>query len=593
MSPERWHVIRSLFDEAVRCEPRDRESLLRDRCAGDNEMRAAVERLLADDERARREEFLSLPDSPPGGNAGTAKEGPLCPRCREVRLKANPPDGSVCPACGMISSPEPLPGLMRRLEASPAPIPGAVDVVSADFPGTSRFRVLRRIGAGGMGIVYEAYDRDRDMRVALKTIQHFDAAALYRFKKEFRTLEDVVHPNFVRLWELFCEGGRWFFTMELVEGIDFLKYVCCRDRQSLTTIGADGAVRAPTTLASSRETTTEADSDSATDPLSGSSWTVEGTTRREPPSTEPASEHEPQVVVLPPSTAGLDMIRLRSALRQLAGGLVALHAMGKLHRDVKPSNVMVDRHGRVVILDFGMAVELKQQDDPQATERPTEGTVSYMSPEQSAGRALSPASDWYSVGVMLFRALTGQLPFVGTRLEVLTRKQTADAPDPRAFASHLPDDLAALCQDLLRRVAGERPTGEEILRRLGAVDASQATGRGGSNQQHRLFLGRKRQLAALGEAFEEMLRGETTAVFVHGLSGSGKSSLVHYFLEDLAAGDRAVILEGRCFEQETVAYKALDALIDSLSRYLRRLPRLEAEALLPRDITALAPCSRY
>ena len=125
----------------------------------------------------------------------------------------------------MVGSPEPFPGLLPRLEVSPAPVAGALDVVSADFPGTSRFRVLRRIGAGGMGIVYEVHDRDRDMRVALKTIQHFDAAALYRFKKEFRTLEDVVHPNFVRLWELFSEGGRWFFTMELVEGIDFLKYV--------------------------------------------------------------------------------------------------------------------------------------------------------------------------------------------------------------------------------------------------------------------------------------------------------------------------------------------------------------------------------
>lgn len=103
----------------------------------------------------------------------------------------------------------------------------------------------------------------------------------------------------------------------------------------------------------------------------------------------------------------------------------------------------------MVILDFGVAIELKQQDDPQATERLTEGTVTYMSPEQSTGRPLSPASDWYSVGVMLFRALTGQHPFVGTRLDVMARKQTTDAPDPRNLAADLPDDLAALCVDLL------------------------------------------------------------------------------------------------------------------------------------------------
>ena len=147
----------------------------------------------------------------------------------------------------------------------------------------------------------------------------------------------------------------------------------------------------------------------------------------------------------------------------------------------------------MVILDFGVAIELKQQDDPQATERLTEGTVTYMSPEQSTGRPLSPASDWYSVGVMLFRALTGEHPFVGTRLDVMARKQTTDAPDPRNLAADLPDDLAALCVDLLRRAPEERPTGEDVLRRLGAADTGHAAARGGPGHPRRLFLGRKPQ----------------------------------------------------------------------------------------------------
>ncbi len=585
MTSERWQAICSLFDEAVRCTLPDREVLLRDRCAGDKELKAAVERLLANDELVCREGFLALPTPAAIDGADSAKEALTCPRCRAARLSAKPPDSSICPVCGMACDSEFTTKLKPEMAVSLASDPMAGDI--AEFRGTSRFRVLRRLGAGGMGIVYDVFDRDRDRRVALKTIQHFDASALYRFKKEFRTLEDVVHPNFVRLWELFSEDGRWFFTMELVEGIDFLKYVCPEDRPASGSLVVAAAERPPTTQRPGPGSTTKLGSDRASSLPAGSNGSTARTSRLDQAASS-GTEPEACGASVEETAGGVDIRRLRFALRQLAGGLVALHAMGKLHRDLKPSNVMVDKQGRVVILDFGMAIELKQQDDPQATERPTEGTVSYMSPEQSAGRPLGPASDWYSVGVMLYRVLTSQLPFVGSRLEVMARKQTADAPDPRLHAGKLPEDLSSLCQDLLRRNPEDRPTGEEILRRLGAADPGHAATRGIAGPPRRLFLGRKRQLAALAEAFEATLRGETSAVFVHGVSGSGKSSLVYHFLEDLAAGDRAVILEGRCFEQESVAYKALDVLIDSLSRYLRRLPRLEAEALLPRDIAALA-----
>src|SRR5262245_40787842 len=85
-----------------------------------------------------------------------------------------------------------------------------------DWNGTDRFRITRKLGAGGMGVVYEAFDCEHGNVVALKTLRHMDATALYRFKQEFRALAELRHPNLIDLYELVGEGDHWFFTMELV-----------------------------------------------------------------------------------------------------------------------------------------------------------------------------------------------------------------------------------------------------------------------------------------------------------------------------------------------------------------------------------------
>src|SRR5262245_24056137 len=99
----------------------------------------------------------------------------------------------------------------------------------AEFRGTPRFELLRRLGEGGAGVVFEAFDRERGTRVALKTLRQLSPDRLLRFKDEFRALQDLTHPNLVSLGELIEDGGRWFYTMELVDGETFLAHVRPQD----------------------------------------------------------------------------------------------------------------------------------------------------------------------------------------------------------------------------------------------------------------------------------------------------------------------------------------------------------------------------
>ena len=426
---------------------------------------------------------------------------------------------------------------------------------AAEFSGTDRFRLLARIGQGGMGVVFRAWDRERKAQVALKALRTASAETLFRFKNEFRALADLHHPNLCALGELFHDGGRWFFTMELVDGVDLLAYV-------------------------------------------------------RPPL--PGGEPGP-----------LEAARLRRAIVQLGRGLDALHARGRVHRDIKPSNVLVSMAGneeRVVLVDFGLTTSLVE---PRVTapdpggEPPSDvavvGTVDYMAPEQAASRPAGPEADWYSVGVILYEALTGQMPFQGAPLEVLIAKQQSAPPPVRVVAPDAPRDLAALCDALLAPDPRARPRSEDIVSRLageGAPDPStrlrlvrtsprdpemtptptDPIARVPSGPSEMPFVGRARELLTLEEAFSATLGsdGQPQTIVVHGESGVGKSALVRRFLDGIWARQaNAVVLTGRCLEQESVPYKAVDGVVDALARVLRRMPRIETAALLPLEAALL------
>ncbi|WAS98059.1 serine/threonine-protein kinase [Nannocystis punicea] len=273
-----------------------------------------------------------------------------------------------------------------------------------------RHELVRPLGMGGMGQVFEALAPD-GTTVALKIIRGTSPERLYRFKREFRSLSAVVHPNIVALYDLVHvdDGGGQglaFFTMELLRGAHFVSAV--------------------------REEGTD-----------------EG----------------------PLDEAGLR--RLQDALVGLACGLSCVHRHGLVHRDIKPSNVMITPAGRVVVLDLGLVRESRVASfDSLGENAPLLGTPLYMAPEQVVrSDDAGPAADWYAVGEVLWECLGGASRHAGRTLVEVFERKLMEAPEPpsRRHPS-VPPHLDQLCVDLLARDPAARPNAGDVLVRLGRGD---------------------------------------------------------------------------------------------------------------------------
>ncbi len=310
------------------------------------------------------------------------------------------------------------------------------------------YLILDQLGQGGMGIVYKAIHVTQADEVALKLLPQVDGNTLTQFKREFRSAADIHHPNLIGLHTLEADGNQWFFTMDLIEGTDFLSYVRPDDQ--------------------------------------------------------------------------LDEARLRNALGQLIAGVLALHGRHILHRDLKPSNVLVTHEGQVVILDFGLVVQLGEVARLQREEG-IFGTPGYMAPEQAAGASITNAVDWYAVGVMLYEALCGQLPFTGSISKVLQDKRNIDPPalvaDEESRA-----DLVDLAMRLLSREPTDRPDAFETVKALASTDT--VLGSVVTSSGERLF-GRDDQFTILQDAFDQFQQtGQATTIFEVKTSFAAASSLL-------------------------------------------------------------------
>ena len=247
-----------------------------------------------------------------------------------------------------------------------------------------RYRILRELGRGGMGVVFVAFDEKVGEEIALKVLPTVGRTetSLARFRQEVRLARHVTHRNVARTFDIGEHGELHYLTMELVAG------------ESLAEI-----------LAREGRLTAE---------------------------------------------------RAADLVRQICDGLAAAHDAGVVHRDLKPANILVEGSGRAVITDFGIARPVGPADEI-TKEGAFLGTPAYMAPEQVLGQPPTPQTDIYAVGLVLYRALTGQVAFEqGSALASAVMRLEADPDDPRRHAN-VPAALAELVLLCLARDPQRRP----------------------------------------------------------------------------------------------------------------------------------------
>jgi len=324
------------------------------------------------------------------------------------------------------------------------------------------FQILREVGRGGMGVVYEAMQISLDRRVALKVLPFAVAAdprKLRRFEVEARAAAYLHHSHIIPVYAVGCERGVHYYAMQFIDGRSLAELI--RVLRQLD--GLDPPGSAPVDdLAVSLTSGLVSDPDAA----EGSSPGPEGHAGLATPPESAAAGREKE-----PSSRSRGFIRAAARLGlQAAEALEYAHEQGVIHRDIKPSNLMVDDRGQLWVADFGLA---RLHDGSGVTlTGDLLGTLSYMSPEQAQGGRvlLDHRTDIYSLGVTLYELLSLRPAFEGKDRTELLRRIAEQEPTPlRRLNPAVPADLEtivakAMAKEPAARYASAQDLADDLKR---------------------------------------------------------------------------------------------------------------------------------
>jgi len=357
----------------------------------------------------------------------------------------------------------------RAFDGPPAPFHASPVVPRSVGP----WEIVSVIGRGGVGIVYRARHRTTRQLAALKLLGPapvVDPRAARRLAREYEVLQRLDHPNVVRVFEAGAWEGYSYLAMELVEGLDLRSFL------SPALVGDQPAVASPSGEPSLLSVSfAGGDADLGAEAIRTLAALMEEPATAPPDmppvvSPRPASEPTPRRRALDPEVQAalnrpLRMERLHAVLRQVLLALDYVHGRGLVHRDLKPTNIMVDDRRQARVMDFGLVKHAEEAAEPLTGTGRVVGTYRYMSPEQAQGHAVDARADLYSLGIVLYELLAGGPPFTSQDPASLWHEILHERPVPLLELNPGADpDLAVITERCLEKDPAARfQSAREVL----------------------------------------------------------------------------------------------------------------------------------